>query len=404
MNPSSAVLNAVKGLTFAAGIFIGLLGALAGASYLVQLFFSLDGVPLDSAVAAVSAVVLGVGLGGALAWQGSTSLRDKPSALFRPPPVLLLILLYIPVVIIGQILISFDLFPVVTFPLFHIAAAALPPFAILAFTGRAFSEANLRWRELILQLSGGAFLATAVAFLAEILIGGLLLVGVFLVTAFTPAGQALIEELVANLEDPLWLQDPGNVQDLLLQPPVFITLALVFIIAAPMIEELVKLLGVTLMSYRRPVQVQAFVWGLAGGAGFALVENFFNTLLALEAWAFVILLRIGGTAMHSLGTGLTALGWHSLLAERRPWKLLGAYAVSVAIHALWNGAVIGMVGISVFAAGATGQFTAVLVGTGVALMLGLLVVLTLVVIVALVVITRRLQARLAASHRNKVLN
>ena len=391
MTQSSSFLTVAKAIAFASGILIVILGGLAGLTFLWQALLSPSTIVVDNTVISASAVVLAMGLGGALAWQSIGALRRQASRLFHPRSVLVFILIYIPTVTVGQLLISFDLYPVLTFPVFHIAAASLPPLAVLAFTGRSFRSINLRWREVIVQLSGGAFLSTTIAFIAEIIIGILLLFTAFLITALIPGGSVLIEELTTNLQNPLWLQNPDNVQEILFLPPVFITLALIFVVVAPLIEEFAKLVGVTLMSYRRPLQTQIFVWGLASGAGFALAENFFNTVLALDAWALVMLLRIGGTAMHCVGAGLTALGWHSFLKKRGIWQLLGLYTLSVTIHATWNGAVVGMAGMSVFLIDSTGEVTEALIGGIILTFLILLVVLTIALIITLVILTRRLK-------------
>ncbi len=389
---ASPWLNIVKGLTAAAGLFMAVMGGLGVVLFLLQLLLSPGEITTDSVVVSAAAVVLGLGLGGALAWQGFHALGGRASQLFKLPPVALLGLLYILAVVIGQLLISFDFFPAVTFPLFHVAAATLPALIILAFAGRALTAVSLSRREIILQLSGGAFLATSVAFLAEIVFGLLILFTVFLITALTPGGLAFIETFTANLQDPAWVENPANLQEIILAPPILVTLVLVFVVLAPLVEEPAKLLGVALMSYRRPSRAQIFVWGLAGGAGFALVENLFNTVLALDVWAMVMLLRVGGTAMHSLGTGLMALGWHNLRVTRRPWKLLGALGISFTIHALWNGAVIGMAGTSVLLVDNPGEATLTTVGLVVLLMLGLLVILTVGLFITLALLTRRLRA------------
>ena len=100
------------------------------------------------------------------------------------------------------------------------------------------------------------------------------------------------------------------------------------------------------MSYRRPGTAQAFLWGVAGGAGFAIAEGLFNAAINLESWSVVVLLRVGSTLMHCLGSGLMGLGWHYLLRTRRPWHILGTYAASVGLHVLWNLGAIGMAAVS----------------------------------------------------------
>jgi RsiW-degrading membrane proteinase PrsW (M82 family) len=381
-----------------AGLMVACLGGLGGLLILVSLLFAGEPFPIDTTVTGVAFVVLGAGLGGALAWQGGSALRQNVSTPFSQLPFWLLLILYIPVIILGQLLITFDLLPALTFPPFHLLGAAIPPFAVLAFAGRAFKPAGFRWREIIVQFSGGVFLAPFLALTAEIILGLLVLFGLFLVVGLTPGGLIRLEEWLAHIQDPIFVQSPENLRELLFFPPVIITLVVVFVILGPIIEELVKPLGILLMSYRRPAPAQAFLWGLASGAGFALVENLFNTTLALEAWFFIMLLRTGATAMHCLATGLTALGWQRFLAERRPWKLLGAYSLSVVIHALWNALVIGISGIAIFTVGAEAGITSALGGGLMLLFLFFFLVLGLAIIISLTLLTHRLRKQLTMSN------
>lgn len=374
----------------ATGLFIAATGICGGLSYFLQLFIA-DGPAVDSVVVGAAFAVLGVVLGGALAWQGSRAFLNYDSRAFNPLSIWVLILLYTVVIVVGQLIIYFDFFPAVTFSPFHILAAALPPFIILAFAGRALKSAHLRWRDVIMHVSGGAFLATSIAFMAEIVIGLVVLLFTVMATALTPGGRNFIEQLAADLQNPLWLENPDNVQQILLFPPVVVAVVLVFVFLAPAVEELIKPVSVALMSYRRPSQIEAWVWGLAAGAGFALIENLFNTVLALDAWLVVMLLRVGGTLMHCIGSGLIALGWQQMLTNRRPWRLIGAYVVAVTIHALWNGAVVGITGVSLATVGATGETAQMLGGAAVIVFGGLLIALSLGLLVALVLMTKRLQ-------------
>ena len=161
-----------------------------------------------------------------------------------------------------------------------------------------------------------------------------------------------------------------------------------------MIEEMLKSLGVVIMKYRRPSKAQAFLWGLAGGAGFSLAEALFNGAASLEGWAGAATLRVGATAMHCLGGGLMGLGWYYLFATRRPWRLLGAYAASVGFHALWNVAASGMLVVSLSAmAPATDEIGLALGGLVILSLMGLLSLMALSAIFAIFYITRWLQVK-----------
>lgn len=378
-----------------------ILGLSMAALSLISAFFVILSIVLapeearvDSTTAALACLALGVGLGGALAWQAGNALLSRASARFRLPPVWLFLLVYLAALVTGQLMLSFDLLPLVTFPPFHVIAAVSPPLVILALIGHTFRPADFRWREIVVHLASGGFVAATIALTLEIIAGLVVLIISLLITALTPGGLERLAGLATNLEDPTWLENPENALSLLTSPPIAITLAVVFIVLAPFIEEAAKIVGVAAMSYRRPTLARAFMWGVAGGAGFSLFENLFNTVTGLEMWTGVILMRIGATLMHCLGSGLMAIGWYYLLAEGRPWKLVRAYLASLVIHGAWNGLIIGITGTALLAADSPAQTLLALSG-GVALFLiTLLLALTLGMVLAFVIITRRLRAGL----------
>jgi hypothetical protein len=303
---------------------------------------------LQISIVGTAFIVLGLGLGLPLGWQGLSSLLGRPSRPFCPRPVGLVLGLFVLAVVVGQIILVTDFFAPLVFPPFHVLGAALPPLIVVTFVGRRLTSAAVpvRWREIVLQTGSGAFLAIFLAFGVEATFGLFTLFVVLLAVALTPNGAAWLQELTANLQDPSWIADPVNLSQALLSPPIAIALVLIFVVIAPLGEELFKPLGVALMSYRRPEAPRAFLWGVAGGAGFAIAEGLFNAAIALESWSAVALLRVGSTLMHCLGSGLMGLGWYHLLRTRRPWHILGTYAASVGLHILWNVGAIGMAAIS----------------------------------------------------------
>lgn len=379
------------------GFGIAFLGLLAGALYFIPSFIREGKIDLSRATTGASLAALGLGLGLPLAWQGLNSLRGRPSPLFRSRPARVLIPIFVVIVILGQVVLTLDLMPVLTFPPFYILAATLPPLFFLTSVGHRLEGSDIRWRDVILQLSSGAFLATFGAFGSEAVLGLFLMVVVFTLAALMPGGAAWSQELSAYLQDPRWLQSLESPHGLLPSPPVLIVLGLIVLIIGPMVEEIFKPLGVVLMSYRRPSKAQSFIWGLAGGAGFALSETLFNGASSLEGWAGVAIMRIGATAMHCLGGGLMGLGWYYVFATRRPWRLLGAYAASVTLHSLWNVAASAMIVVSLSATSlATDEIGLALGGL---LILGLMAFLSLLALFAIFIIfylTRWLRTQMMA--------
>jgi hypothetical protein len=387
------LLKAAKVCVAVAGLSIALLGLLGGVLYFMLpiVFKRGEASPLQISIVGTAFIVLGLGLGLSLGWQGLSSLLDRPSRPFRPRPMGLLALFVLSVVV-GQIILVTDFFAPLAFPPFHILGAALPPLIVVAFVGRRLTSVAVpvRWREVILQTGSGAFLAIFLAFGSEATLGLLTLFAVLLIVALTPNGMAWLQELTTNLQDPSWIADPVNLSQVLLSPPIAIALILIFVVIAPLGEELFKPLGVALMSYRRPGADQAFLWGVAGGAGFAIAEGLFNTAIALEGWSAVVLLRVGSTLMHCLGSGLMGLGWYHLLRTRRLWHILGTYAASVGLHVLWNMGAIGMAAVSVGAMASDADETSqALSGLGVLVLGAYLILLALLMALAIYYLTGR---------------
>ncbi len=327
-------LKATKVAVLIASLVLTLLTLVAGVWSMIR-----PGNELQAAVMAASFAALGLGLGLSVAWQSLGSLLGRPSRPFRPLPAWPLVSLFVGVVIAGQGVLISRLWPGLIFPPLHVLAAFLPASFILALAGRRLAGAD--WRQIILQMGGGALAATGLAMTAELVALLLLATVAAGIVALMPGGVEQLKHVMANLRTPGWLDDPVNLSRFLLSAPVATVVGLLFVVIAPLIEEACKPLGVLLMSYRRPTHSQALLWGLASGAGFAIAEGLFNGALSLRGgWAFVMMVRAGATLMHCLGSGLVGLGWSYFLESRRPWRLLAGYAVGVGLHMLWNAATV----------------------------------------------------------------
>ncbi len=356
----------------ALGLLTGALGVLSG----------LVGSPADRLMTltlSVSFLTLAVGLGLALAWQAWQSLQGRASAPFRPRRIWLGGLLYLLVLLVGQAILSLDLLPALTFPPFHVAAGVLPPLIVLGLVGHGLSG-TVRWREVVLQVGSGAFLATSLAFAVELaIILGIVMVALFAV-AIRPGGPELLQVLALHLESPAWLQDPVRLAALAREPVILAAIALVAVGGIPFVEEALKTVGVGLLTWQRPGPARAFVWGLAGGAGFALAENLLNTAGSLDTWMPVVVLRLGATLLHCFTGGLMGLAWYQLLGRRNLSRAAGLYVASVGVHAAWNALAAGLTVISLLGQpGPVDSAGQTWMGVGIATILVLLVGLALAV-------------------------
>lgn len=318
-------------------IAVGLLGAGLG---LLAAWLAPASDRLSAVLLSTSLLGLGAGLGSALAWQAWQAIEGKATGPFRPGRIWPLAAAFALAIVAGQAVLARDLLPMLTLPPLHLAAAGIPPLVILALAGRHLG-ATSRWRDVVLQLSSGAFLSTSLALLLEL--GILLSVTVLALSlaAMSADGLEQMRALATQLQDPAWLQNPAQQSALLttlIRSPAVV--ALIFLTVSgliPLIEEVVKTIGVGLLAWRRPTRSQAVFWGLAGGAGFALTEGLLSSAGTPEAWAPAVLARAAAMLFHSLSGALIGLAWYAALAQRSWPRALGLYVVSASLHGLWNG-------------------------------------------------------------------
>ncbi len=389
---SNPTLGLVRILILIGALSLIAIGLSAGSiGFFVSLLETGDRLILSAA--SVSFLALAVGLGSALAWQAWQSIQGRGSRWFLPRFVGIWALFFLLAVILGQAVLRSDLMPALTFPLLHVLAAGLPPVVIMALVARSLGGVT-RNRDMVFQLSSGALVATALAFSLEItIVIGTLIVMLGLV-AVKPGGLEQLQVLAGHLQDPAWLEAPGNLASLARSPLILFFAFFVFAIAVPLIEELVKTIGVPLRAYRRPSMPQAFLWGLAGGAGFALAEGLFNSLGGMDSWAVVVTFRLGATLLHCFTGALMGLAWYYALLEKHWGQGLGLGALSVGIHSLWNLLVAGMALASLGLQGSeltgAGQMTGEL---GTTVTFTLLASLALAVAVGMVALTRFVRSR-----------
>jgi hypothetical protein len=122
----------------------------------------------------------------------------------------------------------------------------------------------------------------------------------------------------------------------LVRPTVFFGVLVFGAVIVPLIEELLKPIGVWLLARRRLRPAAGFAAGALSGAGYALFESLALTSGGQE-WPALMVARLGTAAVHILTTAIT--GWALVQAwTRRRYLLLGlSYLTSVALHGLWNG-------------------------------------------------------------------
>jgi len=369
-----SILTAITGAVIIVG---SLLGAL--------LVFILPQVAEDAmAMVLISLSLVGILLGLGLVWVGWPARQRLPA----PPAYmrwgwaacLLLIIVFAGV----GLLTPEDWHQRPIFAPLHLGLAALPAFLWLnLLTLAAGRYRALTFRELIAAMSSGAA-SIAMALPMEIIGLAISAIGVALVTLLLPGGQAEINRMGALVEQ--WrLMPPTDMQQILeaiASPIVLVMLFLVFVIIAPLVEEVGKTLVMSVMGFwHRPGLTQAFLWGAACGLGFAIVESVTNGANGLgEVWGWLggMGMRAFATAMHMLTSGIIGLGW-GLFWRKRRWMLPLAYGIAMLFHALWNlNAVMSIGGMAIGTASSSLGLLFTAIGMGLTIMLAFFAPLALI--------------------------
>lgn len=270
--------------------------------------------------------VFGAPLVGGIAglYFGITALMHRPSVRFSFPHWG--IFLGLTVLAIGGGVVIWNTAPAIgsalaVLPLF-VLAGLLPALAILAFTARRLKYPTT-WRHLMMSLIYGAAVATILASFVE-------LAAYFLIVVVLRA-LGIDVSFDANLLQNLNPSNSGQA----------IAALLVLSVAAPLVEEGLKPLGVVLAMPRLRGANEAFLIGLAAGLGFAVVETLGYFGMSEADWVTAAIGRIGAGLVHGVGAGMAALGWYYLIrgtgVPRRWLRGFGALTYAVVQHAIFNG-------------------------------------------------------------------
>jgi len=245
-----------------------------------------------------------------------------------------LLLLVFPLIVLLGHLVSQTSIAWLLLPPLHLLAVGLPILGLVYISRRGLpAESPQRtWG----VFASGTALAPALILVAEIAALIAMLVLIATTISAQPDLANEVERLARRLSQ---VRDPDVFLQMLspyiLNPTVIFSVLSFGAVIVPIIEELLKPIGVWLLIGSPLTPVQGFSVGVLSGAGYALFEN-----LALgssgEAWAAVVLTRIGTGVIHIFTAGL--MGWAMARAwsEGRYIRLGLAYTAAVLIHGLWN--------------------------------------------------------------------
>ena len=337
-------------------LIVGLLGVVAGIPVAINLFCLVPVLLLNQngesgalyGVGSLTFALLTAGAGWAAFVHANNSLHKKPSKpMHLPAHPMLYVASFVFLIGVGAVIQATNYGAALLFPPILVACAILPPLWSLVWMipqtsapkekepvdesqpslPAPVAQTQLIWRRGLMAFAGGATVSVFIAIILEILLPVIVLSLVFnLANTLSDQVQALFRALSNE-----------NIADALTNPS-FIYIFVQIAIIAPLAEELAKPL-ITLPMLKGLGKQESFWIGALAGAGFAALENIIYAMSGFGIWAGILLIRSLGGALHPVGSGLVAQGWHGILNKEKDagknW--LKRFGIAVAVHAAWNG-------------------------------------------------------------------
>ena len=261
---------------------------------------------------------------------------NSPALGLFPARPTLLVLLFPFILLLGEWVSKQQQIAWLFLPPIHVLAIAIPVIWLAYMGARQLplGSPQRQWGVLGTGLVLGPLLILILELLALIVVAAI----AFLLLSNQPNLMQQLNRLMQQLQSGQVSQEQALqlFAPYLTQPSVLFT-ALAFVsVIVPLIEEMLKPIGVWFLVGKNITPAGGFGAGVLSGAGYALFES-----LALtpggDTWAFLISARAATAVIHILTAGLTgyalALAWR----ERRYLRLGVAYLTAVALHGLWNG-------------------------------------------------------------------
>ena len=181
----------------------------------------------------------------------------------------------------------------------------------------------------------GAVFSTGLALIAQLFLVVLTYLTALIVAYLLDASQ--LYRLLRNvIDDPAFLDQAETVA--LQSPWLLLGLAGFVVLVAPLSEEICKGIPLLFFAHRRATLTErlAILLGLAGGVGFAFVENIGYISMLVDEWGLIFWFRAGAAVMHGAASGFIGRAWYRARGQGKWGPALLDFARGLGIHALWN--------------------------------------------------------------------
>jgi len=222
--------------------------------------------------------------------------------------------------------------------LLQVFAAGLPLSFIFLFASRGLSAGSeqRRWGIFNFSLSVTPLVILILESIVLIVFGIIILFSLLLQPGVMNNTQSFLNDLQSLTTNPSF--NNPLVTQLGQSSGVLIGLLLMVAFVIPLLEEIMKPLGLMVLARRKPNPSQGFVTGMICGAGFAFLETSGSLAGTLGTdWTVLAITRLGTDLLHITASGLVGWGLASFITLKKPGRFWMAYLSAAALHGTWNG-------------------------------------------------------------------
>jgi len=319
---------------FSSMIFLGI-GLLMGIAGIIELISGSPETAESSLTLSAGSIFLGLALFPGI-YYSLMHVLNKPAVQlpFHRIPTWLVVSVWLAAALLTALAESIESIPLVSIPL-NLVLLILPIWILIRIALRGLDSGSdeLRWGTFTIGMTVVPLLIGFAEVMVILAAGS----GAVFWVALNPELINTIESFSTRL---MYTNNPDAITRIMapyIFSPVAIGAGLIFFsVIIPIIEELIKPLGVWLSPNKILKPRQGFAMGVLGGAAYALVESLGMSPGIPEASNLLSIVRAGTDLVHIVTTGL--MGWALVSAwrERKYLQLGITYLLVIVIHGMWN--------------------------------------------------------------------
>ena len=313
-------------------VFLGVSGVLAKTNSLMDItaVFMLAGLIAAVGILNIPSIVL--------AGRSLSGKQFEPGIETSPFRLASFALISLPVCLLGGQWITQTTLAVWLLPWFNILALLIPIWWLVEFGRRQLPLGSSQRSWGLVSISLGVI--PLITLLAELIVTVLVVLVVFMKLSVEPVWMDKFNQLIIQFNqsdfDPQFFA--SFLKDLLASPLVITAIFLTVGLFMPLMEELLKPLGLWALRKRLLTPAEGFSGGLICGAGFALIES--ATMIAQTGggsdWGQMVLLRIGTSLLHITASGFVGWGLASAWRQKKYGRTMLTILAAAGVHGLWN--------------------------------------------------------------------